>query len=283
MLEKFKANWYIWLFPVFAIAISAWLFLEYLDQQGPAIKISFDDASSIREEKTQIRYRGVAVGTVKEMELSNDNSTVVVTVVLHRSAKNFAREGAQYWIVTPKVGFQGITGLETIFEGPYIAAQPGSSQSKLKTDFQGQLAKNVEDNAEDMTSYLLEAPFVESVSAGDPVSFRGLNVGRVSKVNLSKTAQNVQVHINVQNRFTKLIRTNTIFWRKVGIQADLGLFKSEVKMNSLEGLLKGGIDLFTPEPAGPIAKAHSRFVLFAEPPKNWEKWNPKLEFDLKAD
>jgi len=279
MLERFKANWYIWLFPAFAIAISAWLFFAYLDQQGPTIKISFDDASSIREEKTRIRYRGVIVGTVKEMELSDDNSTVVVTAVLHKSAKNFAHEGAQYWIITPKVGFQGVTGLETIFEGPYIAAKPGLSQSKLKTDFNGQLAKDIEENIEDMSSYLLEAPFVESVSAGDPVTFRGLSVGRVSKVNLSKTAQSVQVQIQVQNRFTKLIRTNTVFWRKVGIQADLGLFKSEVKINSLESMMKGGVEFFTPEPPGPIAKAHTHFALFTEPPKEWEKWNPKLEFE----
>jgi len=276
-LLRLRASWYVWLFPLVALAISAWLFKEYLNQQGPTIRISFDDAANIREEKTRLRYRGVTIGTVKKLELSEDRSHVVVTAVLYKNARNFAVEGTKFWVVTPKVGVEGVRALETLFEGPYISATPGSLKGKYKTAFKGQTEAELQKPVDDTTSYVLETGFVESISVGDPVSFRGINVGTVTKVSLSKTAQSVLVQINIQNTYTRLIRTNTVFWKKVAVQAHLGLFKSEIKVSALESLLKGGIDFFTPDPPGPVAKARTRFPLSAEPPKDWDKWNPSLE------
>lgn len=103
-------------------------------------------------------------------------------------------------------------------------------------------------------------------------------MGTVSLVNLSKDSRTVIVQINIQRKYTKLIRTNSVFWRKVGVQANVGFFSAEVKINSLESLMRGGIDVWTPEKPGAIAEGQSKFSLSASPPKGWEKWNPKLEF-----
>lgn len=281
--DRFRSTWYIWLFPLFAVGIAVWLFMGYFDQQGPEIKIRFDDAATIRPDKTRIKFRGVSIGTVDKIEISDDNRDVVAHVTLQRNATGFAVEGSRFWVVTPKVNIQGVSGLETLFEGPYIAVDPGPRNNKRKLDFVGQSTKGIEESMEDTAAYFLEAPFVESINAGDPVSFRGLNIGTVTKVSLAKTSQNVLIQINIEGRYTKLIRTNTVFWRKVGVQANLGLFKSEVKINSLESLLRGGIDLFTPDPPGPMAKGHTHFALNATPPKDWEKWNPRLEFEHQGN
>lgn len=278
-----RNNWYIWLFPVFALAISVWLLWGYFEQRGPQIAIRFDDAGSIRPNKTTIRYRGVSIGTVDKLTISDDNKEVVAHVTLHRDAAEFAVEGSRFWAVTPKVNIQGVSGLETIFEGPYIAVDPGPRNAQRKLIFNAQASKGIEETLEDTSAYFLETPFVESISPGDPVSFRGLNVGSITRVTLSKTSQSVVVQINIENRYTKLIRNNTVFWRKVGVQANLGLFKSEIKISSLESLFRGGVDFFTPEPAGPMAKGRSRFALNSAPPQGWEKWNPPLEFGNRVN
>ncbi|WP_413289197.1 MlaD family protein [Bdellovibrio sp. HCB337] len=284
MAKFLKSNWYVWLFPVFAILISIWLFMGYLEQRGPDITIRFEDAASLRAEKTRIRYRGVVVGTVQKITISEDHKNVIVHATLQRDSANFAVEGSRFWIVTPKMDIQGVRGLETLFEGPYISVLPGTSKAKTKTAFIGQATRGTEDDAfENTTPYYLESPYVESISAGDPVTFRGLTVGTVSRVTLTKTSQMVSIQINIEHKYTKLIRTNTVFWRKIGVQAKLGLFSSDVKIESLESLLRGGIDLFTPEPAGPMAKARSRFALSASPPKGWETWNPALEFESRIN
>ncbi|MFV8251271.1 MlaD family protein [Bdellovibrio bacteriovorus] len=274
-VRKISSHWYVWLFPVFAVLISAWLLVQYLTGLGPKIEISFDDGSRIEAEKTRLSYRGVEIGSVTDVKLSDDQKKVIVHARLKKDAKKFAEEGAKYWIVTPKVSIQGITGLETLIEGPYIAAQPGDGGEK--TEFQGKQESETDDPLEDTVAYRLETANAESINPGDNVSFRGMNVGTVTKVTLSKTAQTLHIQINLQSKYARLVRTNTQFWRKVGVQAKLGLFKSELKINSLETLLHGGIEMFTPDPAGEIAKYNHKFPLLSSAPKDWQKWNPSLE------
>ena len=275
-IAALKQGWYVWLFPLIAVLISGWLFSGYLKEQGSTIKINFEDASSIQIERTRVRFHGVTIGKVKRISISEDNKGAVVYVTLQRDAEHFAVEGTKFWVVSPKVGFQGVSGLETLFQGTYIAAQPGPPEGESKEEFKGLLSDSSE-SLDNTVIYFLETSTVESISVGDSVTFRGLIIGSVTNVSLSKTAQSALVQINVHNKYVKLIRTNTVFWRKVGIQANLGLFSSVVKMNSLDSILHGGIEFFTPDAAGAVAKSHTKFNLIAGPPKGWEKWNPKLE------
>ncbi len=274
---KVKSYWYVWLFPVVAILLSAWLFRGYLRQRGPVIEISFEDASSIQPEKTRIRFRGVTIGVVKEIILAEDNKSVVAYVQLQRDASRFAVKGSKFWIVAPKVGFQGISGLETLFEGTYIAVQPGPAEGEEETEFKGKLVSESSESLENTRAYTLESPNLESVSAGDAVTFRGLGIGTVTSIGLSKNGQLGIVQINIHSKYVRLIRTNTVFWRKVGVQAKLGLFGSEIKVNSMDSILHGGVELFTPDPAGEIAKGGTKFSLLPTAPKGSEKWNPVLE------
>lgn len=276
-MTKLKSTWYIWIFPAFAVALCAWLLVQDVLQQGPKIKIYFEDGSRLQPEKTRVRYRGVTIGMVKKVEISEDGKKVVASADLVRSAEHFAVEGSRFWIVSPKVSFQGVSGLETLIEGNYIAAQPGKPDAPEKLEFDGKTEGESEAASEAVT-YILEARNIESINVGDFVTFRGLRIGTVSRVNLSKTSQTVVVQIGVERRFTKVIRTNTVFWRKRAVDANLGFLKAELKISSFETMLRGGVDLFTPDPPGEMAKAWERFSLQDEAPKGWEKWNPKLEF-----
>ena len=143
------------------------------------------------------------------------------------------------------------------------------------------MSTNTFEAPEDTTYYIIETANVESLGPGDSVSFRGLEVGTVTKLNLAKGSKLVNVQINIENRYTKLIRTNSVFWKKVGVQANLSLFKSEFKMNSLDSIVNSGIEFSTPGKPGPLAKAGNRFTLLPEAPKNSERWNPKLDFSVR--
>lgn len=277
-ISTLKSSWYVWIFPLFALALCAWLLISHLREQGPKIQILFEDGSSLQPEKTRVRFRGVTIGMVKSVEISKDGKKVIAHTQLNKSSAHFATQGSRFWIVTPQVTFQGVSGLETLVEGSYIAVQPGPEGAEEQLEFNGKVGSESTDPLEDTVSYMLEAKNVESVNVGDSVTFRGLKIGSVTRVDLAKTSQTVLVRINIENKYVKVIRTNTVFWRKVAVRANLGLFNSEVKINSLDSILRGGIDMFTPDEAGPIAKAQTKFVLSENPPKGWEKWNPKLEF-----
>ena len=274
--EALKSSWYIWLFPLIAVGICIWLFVAYLKQKGPTIQITFDDASNIQAEKTRVRYRGVTIGVVKRITVADDNNDVIAWVDLDSDAEKFAVEGSKFWVVQPKVNFSGVSGLETIFAGTYIAVQPGKADAITKTEFKGQVNAESNEALENTASYYLDTANAESISVGDSITYRGLVVGTVGKVSLTKAAQSVKIQIHIQYKYMKLIRSKTVFWKKAGIQAKLGLFGSEIKVNSLDSILRGGLEFFNPDMPGEVAKPHSNFNLAASPPKGYEKWNPKI-------
>lgn len=276
-INALKPNWALWFFPIIALILTGWLFYSIYQQRGTEINLTLDDAAGLQADKTQIRYRGVAIGHIKSITISEDTNNVHALVQLEKEANLFAVEGSKFWVVSPKVSLQGVTGLETILEGTYIAALPGSPNNAKKTDFKISSSSVSDESLENTSVFFLETPNAESVSEGDAVTFRGLNVGSISKVTLSKTGQLVQVQLNINNRYVRLIRTNTVFWRKVGVHAKLGLFNSEVTINSIDSIMRGGVEFFTPQEAGPRAKGGARFTLNAAPPKDYQKWNPVLE------
>lgn len=275
-MKNLKANWYLWLFPVLAVALTGWLFWDYLQQVGPKIEITFDEGSSIKPDKTQIRFRGVQIGIVTDVVISENKKNVVVHARLNRNAKEFATEGSKFWIETPKISIEGISGLGTLVDGSYIATIPGPEDAETQTKFAGKSGNDMKNPLEDTASFYLDAGNVESVSDGDSVRYRGMVVGSVTKVTLSKTAQRAVVQLSLPYQHMRLIRTNTVFWRKTGVQAKLGLFNSEIKVNSFDSILRGGVEFATPDAPGEKAKAGTHFQLLDDAPKEWKKWNPSL-------
>jgi paraquat-inducible protein B len=275
-VEKVKTGWYIWLFPLFAIGITGWLLYDYYNDQGPRVRITFEDAAGIQPEKTTLRFRGIAIGVVKDVFISEDQKDVVAEVLLRRDAKSFAVEGSKFSLVQPKVGFQGISGLNTLFEGVYIQVLPGDPAGKEKIEFNSHASSSSTDPLDDTSVYYLETDNAESVNQGDSISYRGVKIGSVTKVYFDKPAQTVQMQVNVENKYTRVIRTNTAFWRKAGIQANLGLFNSSIKVNSLDTLMNGGIEIATPDQAGERAKHGHKFNLAPGAPKDYQKWKPSL-------
>jgi paraquat-inducible protein B len=87
---------------------------------GPEIKIRFADASGLRVGQTPLNYRGVQVGEVIGIDLTEDRRQAVVKVRLLKSAAPLATEGTQFWIVRPQIGLNQVTGLSTVLSGPEI-------------------------------------------------------------------------------------------------------------------------------------------------------------------
>lgn len=269
-------GWYIWLFPLFALGITGWLLADYFRQQGPRITISFDDAGGIKAEKTRVRFRGVSIGVVQDVRISEDQKDVLVDILLRKDAERFAVEGSRFSLVVPKVTIQGVTGLDALVEGAYIAVLPGKEGNEPKAEFKAQPVQST-DPLDDTSPYVIETGNVESVRVGSSVTYRGLPIGSITRIGFAKGGRTLNVQINVENKYTWLIRDNSVFWRKIGVSAKLGLFNSEIKVNSMESIMSGGLELATPAPAGPMAKAMHRFTLASAMPKDAAAWNPVLE------
>jgi paraquat-inducible protein B len=282
-IGKHNLTWHLWALPIFALVFSGYFLKKYMDQKGVEIKVSFSDAKSIQPDKTRVFYRGVPIGTVSSISLSEDGTRAICYISLQKDSSQFAVEGSKFYLVSPKVGFEGVSGLETLISGSYISVEPGDSKNSSQLEFKGESSKQSIETEENVTAYVLETDHAESVSSGDSVFFRGLVVGTVGDVNLSKSAQTVLINIHIRNKYARIIRNNTAFWKKQGIKADLGLFKSKIRINSLDTILKGGVEFATPNDAGAIARPGQRFPLLFDEPKDHEekKWNPDLGIEKR--
>jgi paraquat-inducible protein B len=264
----------VWVVPLVAAIVAGYLVWDHLRQAGPTITIAFSDGDGVKAGQTEIRYRGVPIGEVQEIDLGRDQKHVVVTARLRRSAASIAREGSVFWIVRPQVGPASITGLSTVLTGPYIQVQPGTGTER--TTFTG-----VDHPSPTLDRHglrvILATAHLASVRNGSPIYYRGIQVGTIVDAELSRDATAAHVNAFIEQPYTRLVRIGSRFWSVSGLDVHVGLFKGlDVSLESLRSLAIGGVAFATPDAAGPPAKAGTIFVLHEQADKEWLTWAPKI-------
>jgi paraquat-inducible protein B len=262
----------MWVVPLVAAAVAAWLVYERVSQQGPEITLEFRDGGGLRVGQTPIKYRGVQVGIVTGMALSEDRERVLVKARLDRTAGSLAAEGTQFWIVRPQVGWGNVTGLGTVISGPEIQAQAGRGNGTAQTEFKG-LERAPSPPG---LRIVLKGERPVSLRPGSPVYFRGVEVGAVHEVQLSSNATAAEVHIVVLQRYAGLVRSGSAFWNVSGLSVSGGILKGiQLELESVRSLVTGGIEFASPEKSPP-AKAGTVFFLHDAPRKEWLSWNARI-------
>ena len=175
----------VWVVPLIALGVAVYLVLQHMRSLGPEVAIRFDDASGVRVGQTPVNYRGVQIGEVTRVELSDDHRRAVVKARLHRSARALATEGALFWIVRPQIGLNQITGLSTVLSGPEIHVLPGKGGTPQK-EFNGLDGAPAGIDVAGLR-IILRAERPKGVRVNTPVNFRGVEVGTVQRSNSRPT------------------------------------------------------------------------------------------------
>jgi paraquat-inducible protein B len=265
----------VWTIPVIAAVVAAYLVYGRLQQLGPRITISFKDGSGLKTGQTPINYRGVQVGEVTAVELSEDHQVVLLKARLQRSAASIAKQGAVFWIVRPEVGIGNITGLGTVISGPEIDALPGTG--KTQSEFVGLENAPVALEEKGLKVTII-TDHLGSLRPGSPLYYRGVEVGTIQRCDLSPNAATVAIQVLIKQHYAKLVRTGSKFWNVSGLDVSFGMFRGlEINMESLRSLAAGGIAFATPDgPKDQPAKDGMIFQLYSKPAKEWLEWAPKI-------
>jgi paraquat-inducible protein B len=263
----------VWIVPVIAIAIAVALVWHRLQDYGPEITVTFADGGGLRVGQTPVRYRGVQVGEVNGVSLSKDQKNAVVRIRLTKFGEGIAREGSDFWIVRPRVGFGQISGLTTVLSGPEISVRPGKPDAEKKYQFSGLETPPVAMEGGLRIILRAERP---KMRVDAPVYYRGVEVGVVHKLDLAPNALSADVHVVIYPRYVGLVREGSSFWDVSGVNVKGGILKGvEVQFESLRAFITGGIEFATP-PGTARAKQGTVFFLHEEPKKEWLAWTPKI-------
>ena len=253
----------VWLIPLVAVLVGAWLAYENLSTRGPEFEITFRMAHGLEAGKTPIRYREVTVGIVQEVDVAADLSHVVVKARVNPLMGEHLVEGTRFWIVRPRIGAGGITGLSTLISGAYIAMDVGPDDAKRVKSFEGVEIPPIDVAGERGLVLVLETSNLRGVGDGSPVLYRDINVGEVLRYDLhDKDPSKVILHVLVRSKHASLVNSKTRFWNASGIDMAVGLGGVSVDVESLQSLLIGGVSFETFGAPGKPAQKNDRFHLY---------------------
>jgi paraquat-inducible protein B len=260
--RRFNAS-LIWLIPVLAALIAVSLVVTSWLQAGPDITISFQSAEGLDAGKTPVKYKNVVIGRVKKIQLSSDRSHVLVSVALEKSASGFATKGTRYWVVRPRIGLGGVSGIDTLLSGAFIGADVGDSR-RPEDDFQGLEIPPAVNHGAPGRSFVLHSDDLGSLDVGSPVYYRRIQVGRVASYELDKDGNGVSLHIFVDGPNDKFVTTSSRFWNASGVDLSVGANGLKLNTQSLASVLAGGIAF--QDPPGPhdstLAAEDTNYKLF---------------------
>jgi paraquat-inducible protein B len=234
-----------------------------------------------------VLYRQIQVGQVEGHQLAEDGKSLQINVFIQPEYEHLVATNSRFWNasgVDISVGMGGVN-VETesfvaLLEGGIAFDTPdGGSSEPPNADTSFWLHASHAEIEEAPFRYgglalVVEAPELGGLKVGDRVYYREEPVGAVVAHALSSDRRLVRVHLNVQNSYASLVRTNTMFWNASGISADLGLKGLHVHTESLEALLSGGVAFATPDALGAPVKPGSVFDLHPEVKDEWLNWTP---------
>jgi paraquat-inducible protein B len=251
----------VWLIPIAASLIGIALLVQSWRSAGPRVSIEFTNAQGLTAGKTHVSYKDVVVGTVSAVSLSKDLSGVVATVDFSRGARELLKEDTRFWIVRPQIGAAGISGIETLFSGAYIALDPGSTGS-AQTHYKGIDDAPMVTRGAAGRRFLLKAADIGSLYVGAPVYFHHLKAGRLVSYEMGSDKR-LDVRIFVDAPYDQFVHPTTRFWNASGVDLSLTAAGLRVETQALTTIVAGGI-AFDDPPAvedTPAAAADSLFNL----------------------
>ncbi len=269
----------VWFIPLLAAALGVWVAVARIRSEGPKITIVFQSAEGLEAGKTKINYRGVDIGTITTIRLSEDHQRVKATAQMTPRTEDFLVEDTNFWVVRPRVSGANVTGLGTLISGAYIGVEIGSSKEPRR-DFAALETPPIVTGGAPGQFFVLKTSDLGSLDTGTPLFFRRLQVGQVASYTLDKDGKFFTLKVFVRAPYDQYVSANTRFWQASGIDVTLSASGLSVQTQSLLSILIGGIAFETPAygPVLPVAAANTVFTLFDDRTKAFQPaaHNPQI-------
>ena len=263
----------VWLIPIVALLIGVWLAAKTYAERGPTVTIEFRTASGLEAGTTKVKFKDVDIGQVTSIDVSPDLKSVIVTAELKHGSEQFLTEKTRFWVERPRVTASGVSGLETLLSGSFIAIDP-VRDGKAVFEFKGLEEPPLFTTSEAGTRFLLRSPTLGSLNVGAPVYYRQIQVGQVAGFALDEDGEAVGIDVFVFAPHDRLVSTSTRFWNASGIDFSLTAAGVKVDTESLMSVLIGGVAFDTPDtidaPGQPPSADHV-FPLYASRDNAHEK------------
>ncbi len=255
-------NSVVWLIPLLALITGGWLLFQQVRNSGPEITLYMDNAEGIEVNNTVIKVLNVTVGRVSDIKLRDDEQGVAITARMSADVRHLLRKDTHFWIVKPRIDQSGITGLNTLVSGAYIAFSPGHDEEKADI-FDVADMPPVSAIGQHGLRLRLKGRNDKLLSPGSPVLYGNVPVGQVESAHFepADSSMHYQIYINSPN--DQLIGDQVHFWLQSGIRVDTGAAGIKIDSAPLSALLSGAIAFDVPATGkGGKVENNAEFTLY---------------------
>jgi len=253
----------VWFIPIVAILIGFWMVYQTTTNRGPLIKIHFETAEGLAVGTSKIKLREVTVGKITEVKLNSTFDGIEITARLDKGTEKLLKTDTAFWVVKPRIGKGGISGLTTILSGAYIEMSAGIEDDE-RSDFVGLENPPVTPFGKPGIRITLDSDDETGLDIGDPIIFRGIEVGRVEYQFFNIEERIVYYDAFIESPYDKLVTTNTRFWKIKGVEVKLSADGIKVNTGTLETMIGGGVTFGVPDnqPKGDIITQRAFFTIY---------------------
>ena len=236
----------IWFLPLLALCIGGWLLYTSYRDAGIDITIHFQTAEGITAGKTKVIYKGIPVGTVKDVAVDTKLDGVIVHVEMDKETKSGLVEDTVFWIIKPEISAGRISGLETLLSGSYITVRKGKSPT-ARRNYKGLASPPPVTDDTPGLHLTLESNTLYSLQRGSNIYSKNLKIGMVDDYRLGDDGK-ITVDVFIEPEFSHLVREGTRFWNSSGLSVSGDLQSGlSVNVESIAALIYGGLTCATPK------------------------------------
>ncbi|WP_160061303.1 PqiB family protein [Psychromonas sp. L1A2] len=221
-------------------------------QEGLHIILKLSNTNNLPE-RAGILFKGHGIGRIDTINYDSESQLFIAKATINPAFSDLITESARFWVEKTSVSFSKIENLSNLITGDYINFSHGESyqDEPLRTEFVIKTEQSIlESNALSIT---LIADNANGLTDGAPVSYKGLNIGKVSTIKLTEDNNKIKATLNIDEEFSYLINKNSKFHLLSGVNFKASLKGVEVNSKPLENIIQGGIALYN---ESPITKKH---------------------------
>ena len=261
----------LWALTIVCLLLSVGLFVLAGRSGGTRIAIHFEQGHGIKPGDL-LRHRGIEVGEVGAVTLSDSLEGVYVVIELEPAASALAREGSRFCIERPRLRLAQVSGLDTVIGAKYLGVLPGPHDAAPRYNFDGDEAPLtvLDSNVVQIAIHFRRG---RGLVVGSLLKHRGTSVGEVTAVDLNEDLTGVTVHVRLVESAKRLARAGSQFW----------IERPDVSLSGVRGLetLVGGHYLAV-EPGPMDAEPLAVFVGLEDPKTSLERAAGGLEILLRS-
>jgi paraquat-inducible protein B len=200
------------------------------------LNLEFENAKGIGK-NTLIMYKGVEVGKINDLQLTQDN--IIAKGFVYKKYDYLLTNNSKFYIEEAELSLNGVKNLNSIVTGNYISID--YKKGKPKDSFV--IVNNSINKADGDLVVTLKTQNLNSITKNSKLYFKNIPIGKVLDYSLTNDLKSVNISLLVKSKYKKLINNKTLFYDMSSKLLELKNLDLNINYSGIKSFLDGGIAL----------------------------------------